>query len=73
MSDKKIVLSSLALDLKRVALGYRQGSDKMAQRFTDEALKRVVEARLLHLKPYLVDLLGSKETLLFLLQILSCE
>jgi len=63
MNDKKFILSSLALDLKRVAIGYHRGSYKMAERFYEEALKRVNEAKLLDLKPYLYKLLISVEQL----------
>lgn len=35
-----IVLSSLAMDLKRAAIGLNRGSNKMANRFFEEALKR---------------------------------
>ncbi|HEX7456667.1 MAG TPA: hypothetical protein VF303_04355 [Candidatus Nanoarchaeia archaeon] len=39
----KIAISSLAMDLKRVALGFYNGSEKTAQRFVQEALKRKEE------------------------------
>lgn len=38
--NKKIIIESLAMDLKRIALGLNRGSYKMADRFKDEALKR---------------------------------
>ncbi len=57
MSDSQIILSSLALDLKRVALGYQRGSTTMADRFLDEALLRTKEAQALPLKPYIKNLL----------------
>ena len=40
MTKQKIAISSLAMDLKRVALGFHNGSEKTAQRFAQEALKR---------------------------------
>ncbi len=57
MNSEKIILSSLALDLKRVAQGYARGSNNMAVRFLDEALRRKSEAMTLDLKPYLKSLL----------------
>lgn len=57
MTDKKIVLSSLSLDLRRVAQGYYRGSTKMADRFLDEAFKRRKEAESLQLELYLRILL----------------
>ena len=41
--DNKIILSSLAMDLKRAAIGYNRGSYIMADRFFEEALKRKKE------------------------------
>lgn len=46
MNDKlsqKIIIESLAMDLKRVALGLHRGSIGMANRFKEEALKRATE------------------------------
>ena len=43
MNQNKIAISSLALDLKRVAILYFNGSEKSAQRFSDEVLKRAAE------------------------------
>lgn len=40
MTKEQIAISSLAMDLKRVALGYHNGSERMAKRFSEEALKR---------------------------------
>lgn len=57
MTPTKIAISSLALDLKRVALGYWNGSDQTAQRFSQEALKRKSELENQNLNPYLRKLL----------------
>lgn len=38
--NNKILLQSIALDLKRVALGYHSGSIKMADRFLLEIMRR---------------------------------
>jgi len=41
MSERtKIALASLAMDLKRVALGLHRGSNKMSERFLKEAVER---------------------------------
>ncbi len=55
----KIALESLAMDLKRVALGYHQGSFKMADRFSQEVLKRKEEVELQEVRPYLRKLIIS--------------
>jgi hypothetical protein len=59
MSETKIAISSLALDLKRVAVNYWNGSNQTAQRFSQEALKRQEELKLIKVKPYLRDLLNA--------------
>lgn len=59
MDSNKIALSSLALDLKRVALGYYRGSDTMADRFLEEALKREKEVDRNLVKPYIRDVLDQ--------------
>lgn len=40
MNEQKIAVESLAMDLKRVAVGLHRGSYKMAERFKEEALAR---------------------------------
>ena len=62
--NNKIIISSLAMDLKRAALGYYKGSFKTADRFAQEAIKRKKEVDLKNLKPYLVKLLVKMETTL---------
>ena len=57
MDRNQIILSSLAMDLKRVALGYHRGSIQMADRFLQEALKRKRELDLKNIKPYIKKLL----------------
>lgn len=59
MTETKIAVSSLALDLKRVALGYWNGSEQTAARFSKEALKRKAELDNQSLKPYLKNLLDK--------------
>lgn len=53
MNKSNGAISSLAMDLKRVAIGYQRGSTKMADRFSEEALKRKGEVKLSEIKPYL--------------------
>ena len=55
----RIALSSLALDLKRVAISYFKGSDKVAERFLKEAFLRRDEVQENKIKKYLVKLLDD--------------
>lgn len=64
MNSNQIAISSLAMDLKRVALGYYKGSTNTAIRFTEEALKRKEEINEAEVKPYLKDLLKKLPTML---------
>lgn len=61
--NNKIILESMALDLKRVALGYHRGSEKMAERFLEEAIKRKNETDIALLKPYMRKLLDRVQRL----------
>ena len=65
MDKNKIALSSLALDLKRVALGYFRGSNSMAERFFEEALRRKKEIDSRKVKPYIRNLLSNFEKIKF--------
>lgn len=65
MDKNKIALSSLALDLKRVALGYWRGSKSMSERFFEEALKRKAEIDSRKTKPYVKSLLENFEKIRF--------
>ncbi|MBI3384682.1 hypothetical protein HY030_00635 [Candidatus Gottesmanbacteria bacterium] len=58
MSKNKIILSSLAIDLKRVALGLQRNSFSMAKRFEQEAYKRKSEIDTKDLAPYMQALLS---------------
>jgi len=51
--NNKIALESLAMDLKRVALGYYRNSSSMGDRFYQEALKRKEEVDVSQIKPYM--------------------
>ena len=62
--NNKIALESLVMDLKRVALGYNRGSLKMANRFSEEALKRKNEIDLVNVKPYIKVLLTRLDIIL---------
>lgn len=53
MTKQNIAIASLAMDLKRVALGFYNGSRKTARRFSQEVLKRRDEIDEDNLKPYL--------------------
>jgi len=59
--DTYISLSSLAMDLDRVSIGLYRKSDKMAERFIQEALKRKSEIDSSTVKPYIKDLLERME------------
>lgn len=54
--NKKIIIESLAMDLKRVALGLHRNSLAMAERFKQEALKRERELEGLPLDNHLMKL-----------------
>lgn len=63
MDENKLALSSLAMDLKRVALGYYRGSDAMAERFFEEALKRRREINQKSVRPYIRKILNNLEAM----------
>lgn len=62
--NTKNALESLAMDLKRVALGYHRGSDVMAKRFSKEALKRIEEVDQKSTKQYINVLLKKAHEVL---------
>ena len=59
--NNKIILESLSMDLLRVAKGLHRGSDRMAERFLEEALLRKNEVKQTELKPYLKRILSAME------------
>jgi hypothetical protein len=61
--SNKIILGSLAMDLKRMALGYHRGSFSVANRFYSEAIKRKEEIDIKTIKPYVKKLLGNLDSL----------
>lgn len=66
LSDsQKIIIGSLAMDLKRVAIGMQRGSTGMANRFKEEALQRGEELEKFKPNSYILKLIsGARETLL---------
>lgn len=62
MNQNDIAISSLAMDLKRVALGYYKGSENTAKRFSQEALARCKEID--EAKPYLRKIIDNLPTIL---------
>ena len=58
-----LLIQAMALDLKRVAIGYHSGSIKMADRFLQEALKRKQQVDLSSLPPVMKKLLKKMDTL----------
>jgi len=61
--NNKQILGALAMDLKRVALGYFRGSTSMTKKFSQEALKRKSELDYKSLKSYLVVFLNKIDDL----------
>jgi hypothetical protein len=55
--ENKIILASLAMDLKRVALGLHRKSNTMAKRFLVEAIKRRDELNIDDVAPYMKTIL----------------
>ena len=62
----KIIIESLSMDLLRIALGLHRGSDKMAKRFIDEAIKRIGEIDMKEIKPYFAKNLKKLKNLLLI-------
>lgn len=63
MDKNKLALASIAMDLKRVALGYHNGSLNTAKRFFEEALKRRDEIDQSLAEPYVKKLLVQLENI----------
>lgn len=59
--NNKYILESLAMDLKRVAIGNHRKSFGMANRFYEEALKRKKEVDFSTIKDYLRVILNNIE------------
>lgn len=64
MNDaSRVALSSIAMDLKRVALGYDRGSIKMADKFLEEAIIKKKNIDSSQVEPYLVKILQKIDKL----------
>ena len=59
--NNKVILSALASDLKRISMGLQRKSFKMADRFSEEALKRKMEVSSIGLHTYMQKVLASME------------
>ena len=59
--NNKIILESLAMDLKRVALGFHRRSNTMAERFMQEAMARKKEIKKESIDKYVLRLLSKME------------
>ncbi|MBI2031863.1 MAG: hypothetical protein HYT08_04595 [Candidatus Levybacteria bacterium] len=59
MNKTFISLSSLSMDLERVAIGYQRGSIRMAERFLKEAFARRNEIDKEAVKPYIRKILNT--------------
>ena len=59
MNTNKIAIESLSMDLMRVALGYHRGSVRTAEKFSDEANKRIQEIEKSKVKPYFSRILSK--------------
>lgn len=57
MNQTFISLSSLSMDLERVAMGYQRGSISMAERFMKEVLNRRDEIDKSTVRPYIRKIL----------------
>ncbi|MEK7605426.1 MAG: hypothetical protein AAB478_02760 [Patescibacteria group bacterium] len=57
--NNKIAIESLSMDLMRVAIGYHRRSIKMAERFSEESLKRITEVNRSKVKPYFAKILDN--------------
>ena len=60
MNDKQII-GALAMDLKRVALAKHSGSEKVAERFWQEAVNRKEAVLKMELPKYLTNLYDNLE------------
>lgn len=63
MNQTFVSLSSLSMDLERVAMGYQRGSISMAERFMNEALNRRDEIDKSTVRPYIRKILITLDKL----------
>jgi transcription initiation factor IIE alpha subunit len=59
MNKTFISLSSISMDLERVAMGYQRGSVAMGNRFLEEALARRSEINKNQVRPYIKKLMDG--------------
>lgn len=59
MNDQFIALSSMVMDLKRAALGFAKGSDRVGKTFLEEAKKRKSEVKLKDVPTYIGTIIKS--------------
>lgn len=59
MNKSFVSLSSISMDLERVAMGYQRGSLRMADRFLEEALMRKSEIDKNQLSPHIKKLMDA--------------
>lgn len=64
MNTTRVILGSLALDLRRVAQSYYRGSEGVARTFVKEALTRKAELKLQNVKPYIRKLVAQMPNML---------
>ena len=57
MNGQFVALSSLAMDLKRAALGFHRGSDSKGARFLKEAMERRAEVDRKRVPGYILNIL----------------
>lgn len=62
--ENNVILSSLAMDVKRVAIGLNRKSYHMADRFLQEAMKRKKEVQKRDVPPYMQKILGKLDHLM---------
>lgn len=61
MHKNNLILSSMAMDLKRAAIGWHRGSDQMAERFFQEVTARKKEIDENYLKGYMKKIISDIE------------
>lgn len=59
MNKTFVSLSSISMDLERVAMGYQRGSTAMANKFLEEALTRRSEIDKNQVNPYIKKLMDA--------------
>lgn len=60
--NNKLILSALAIDLRRISLGLHRGSLATVSRFTAEVLNRKQEIDVSSLNPYIQKLLTNLDS-----------